>query len=168
MPVPGDPYLDTALSRRQATSAAGKRAPTGMWGGAAPAAPHGTAPVRTPARSTLPAVIALCPGIWPQHSQPQSFMSPSLPGPIPLQFLRDFLNGPFPISSLLGRGLDKFRAHWFCHSCQRRNRCLWDLVRIPSIRPHKTFSGLLIGKKMLFMGSRHEPSVAGRYGLLWE
>lgn len=41
-------------------------------------------------------------------------------------------------------------------------------VRIPSIRSHKTFSALLIGKKMFLMGGRHEPSVAGRAGLLWE
>lgn len=41
-------------------------------------------------------------------------------------------------------------------------------VRIPSIRPHKMFSRLLTGKKMLFMGKGHEPSTAGQAGLLRE
>lgn len=75
MPVPDDP----ALSRRQAASAAGKRVPAGMCRGL-PQLPRSA---QHQCRA-LPAVIALYPGIWPQCSQLQSFVSPSLPGPIPL------------------------------------------------------------------------------------
>lgn len=112
VPVPDDPYLGTALPRRQAGNVSGWQ--TSMhravsW--AAPAALHDTAPVQSPACRALPAVIALHPGIWPQHSQTQSFVSPSLPGLILLQFLRDFLSAPFPISSLVGRGLDNALGH---------------------------------------------------------
>lgn len=106
VPVPDDPYLDTARSRRQAGNTSSWQASTHRdvsW--AAPAALHGTAPVQSPACRALPTVIALYPGMRPQRSQTQSFMSPSLPGPIPPRFLRDFLNAFFPIS-LLGRGLD--------------------------------------------------------------
>jgi len=157
VPDPDNPYLDTALSHRLATSAAGKRAPTGMCRGL-PQPPR-TAPVQSPPCRALPAPSPR-PGRWPQPFQPQSFVSPSLPGPIP--FLRDFLSAPFPTSCLLGGGLDdgQVRSLW-----PGRQSMPMGSVTIPSIRPHKTFSGLLTGKNLLCAGSRHEPSVAGRAGL---
>lgn len=112
MPVPDDPHLGTALPRRQAGNVSGWQMNMHRdvsW--AAPAAPHNTAPVQSPACRALPAIIALQPGIWPQHSQTQSFVSPSLPGPILLQVLRDFLSAPFPISPLVGRWLDNALGH---------------------------------------------------------
>lgn len=112
MPVPDDPCLDTVLSHRQTGNVSSwqpSEHPQGCVMGC-PCRPtwHSTSPdpcPQIPARGSLPAMIILCPRTCSQHSQPQSFMSLSLSGPIPLQFLRDFLTAPFPTPSLLGRGL---------------------------------------------------------------
>lgn len=134
MPVPNDPYLDTALSHGQHRHLATEH-PRGCHG-----LPKPSCKAQRQSRA-LPVVIALCPGVWPQRSQLQSFVSPSLPGPV------DFLNAPFPISSLLGRGSDNVWGTLVMSLLPGRQSMPMGPVRIPSIRPHRMFSGLLIGKK---------------------
>lgn len=93
MPVPDNPYLDAALSRRQALSAAGKRALTGSA--------HGTAPVQTPACSRCSLPRDMCPAL-PATVPRVPFPPWGHPTPIPLGFPQCSFSHLLPVRKRVG------------------------------------------------------------------
>lgn len=101
---------------------------------------HGIAPVQSPA----------CSHCSLSRDMTSAFLATVLHVPFPPRahpspVLRNFLCAPLPISSLLGRGLGNVQAVLVMSLLPRRQSLPVGSVGIPSIRPHRTFLGLLIG-----------------------
>lgn len=114
---------------------------------------HGIAPVQSPAcshcslsRDTASAFLATVLHV------------PFPPQPHPSPVLRNFLCAPLSISSLLGRGLGNVQAVLVTSLLPRRQSLPVGPVGIPSIRPHRTSLGLLIGTPCYLWAAGRSPA----------